>query len=110
MRGGLLRKRVTFERRVRTSDSGGGGAITWSTLATVWGGYTPERGIERLDAGRLQGETMGILRVRSSDTVDAITVADRVLIDSVSHQIRSITQPDQRGKALEMVVERGVPT
>lgn len=110
MRSGLLRKRVTFQRQERIADEGGGGEIIWNDLVEVWGQFTPERGFERLEAGRLQGNMMGTLKVRVSSETEAVTLADRVIIDDTEHQIRGIAQPDQKNRMLEYVVERGAPT
>ncbi|WP_119270860.1 phage head closure protein [Taklimakanibacter deserti] len=109
-RAGTLNKRVTFQHELRTPDGGGGFAREWSEIATVWGGFSPERGSERLEAGRLEGSLFGVLRVRSSPTTRTVKVADRVKIDGVDHQIRSISNPDQRNRMLDILVERGVAT
>lgn len=109
-RAGTLNKRVTFQRRVVTDDGGGGHSREWSNLVEVWGGFSPERGSERLEAGRLQGSLFGVLRVRSSATTRTVTVDDRVMIDGVAHQIRSVANTDQRNRMLDILVERGVAT
>lgn len=110
MAAGKLRKRLTFERIGEVPDGGGGSVVGWSTLTTVWGSFMPERGRERLEAGRLESAVAGVVRVRSSVTARTITESDRVQINSVAYQIRSITNPDQRNKFLEMTIERGVAT
>jgi SPP1 family predicted phage head-tail adaptor len=107
---GNMRKRFTFQRESRTPNNSGGYAHTWSTVATVWGSFRPERGSERLDRGRLADPVRGTVRVRSSSTTRTITAEDRVTFDSTSYQIRSIINPDQRNRFLEMVVERNVAT
>ena len=109
-RAGALNKRVTFQVESVTDDGGGGGALSWTDVVTVWGGFQPERGRERLQAGRLESAVAGVLRVRSSSATRALTAAHRVLIDGLAYQIRSITNPDQRNAYLEMTVERGVAT
>lgn len=109
-RAGTLNKRVTFQSETRTPDGGGGFTREWILVATVWGGFVPERGSERLEAGRLEGSLSGVLRVRSSSTTRTVKVADRVIIDGVPHQIRSIANPDQRNRMLDILVERGVAT
>jgi len=108
MRAGRLNKRVTFQRAVFDDDGGGGGAATWTPLVTVWGSFSPERGRERLEAGRVSSALGGVLTVRSASETLVITTADRARIDDVPYQIRSISNPDQRNRNLEMVVESGV--
>jgi SPP1 family predicted phage head-tail adaptor len=108
MPAGPLRKRVTFEREMRTEDAGGGAAVAWGDPLTVWGQFQPERGAERLSSGRLESALAGVLRIRSSDAARQITADQRVTIDGIAHQIRSIANPDQRNRMIEMTVERGV--
>lgn len=110
MRAGQLNKRVTFQTATETSDGGGGGSTSWGGNVTVWGQFRPERGRERLEAGRLESAEAGVLTVRSSEATRAITSAYRVLIDSIPFNIRAVSNPDQRNKAIEMVVEKGVAT
>lgn len=103
-----LRKRVIFQRESRTADGAGGYSLGWTTLCTVWGQNAPEKGRERVAAGRIESDLSGVLVVRSSSETRAVTTSDKVLIDNVAHNIRSISNPDQRNRFLEMVVERGV--
>lgn len=110
MRAGRLNKRVVFQTASSSADGGGGGAKTWSDSLTVWGGFVPERGRERLEAGRVNAADAGVLSVRSSTASRAITTAYRVKIDGVPYNIRGISNPDQHNKELQMVVERGVAT
>ncbi len=110
MRAGALNKRVTFQREVRVDDGSGGSSREFVDDFTVWGGVAPERGSERLEAGRLEASQSGILRVRSSSTTRSVDESWRVLIDNVPHQIRGAANPDQRNRMIELIVERGVAT
>lgn len=110
MPAGRLRKRVTFQEAVQAADGGGGGATTWRNIVTVWGGLQEDRGRERVEAGRLESAMAGILTVRSSSDTREISAANRVLIDGAPYQVRTIGNPDQRNKFLELIVERGVAT
>ena len=110
MVAGQLRDRVAFQKKVSVSDGGGGSTTSWQTQFTVWGGFRPERGRERLEAGRLESAVAGVLKVRSSVQARTVDASWRVLIDSVAYQVRSITNPDRRDRFLEMTIERGVGT
>lgn len=110
MWAGPSRKRVRFEVENRVSDGGGGNSVTWDEHVTVWGKFKPERGGEKFEGGRNEASLMGILKIRSSTEARLITTAMRVKIDGVAYQIRSIPNPDQRNRFLEMLVERGVST
>lgn len=110
MVAGRLRSRVTFQGEVQTPDDGGGYAATWAAVTTVWGEFRPERGNERVEAGRIAAPLSGTLRVRWSSLTNAITTRHRALIDSEPYDIRSIANPDRRHRFLEMTVEKGVGT
>lgn len=110
MRAGGLNKRVTFQTPNEFSDGAGGYEVTWAGDVTVWGGYSPERGRERVAGGRIEAPESGVLRVRFSSTVSGFGAKNRVLIDGKPYNIRSVSNPDQRSKVLEFVVEAGVAT
>lgn len=108
MRAGRLRKRVRFETETLTADGAGGNSRSWPTVAVVWGDYSPERGREKMEAGRIEASNLGILNVRYSTILAALVLpSSHVIIDGVPHNIRSIINPDQRRQRLEMIVERG---
>lgn len=104
---GSLRSRVTFQAASYAADGGGGSAVSWSDVVTVWGQFMPARGRERVNAGRLEDNDSGVLMVRSSSEVTGITTEHRVTVDGVAYNIRSITNPDRRSRFLEMVVDKG---
>lgn len=110
MPAATLRKRVTFQASGGAGDGGGGRQLAWSDAGTVWGGFKPERGGERLDNGRVAASLAGVLTVRSSVATRAITEKHRVLIDGAPFAIRSVSNPDQRNRWLEFTVEEGVAT
>lgn len=110
MVAGQLKSRVQFESPVTTPDGGGGSSRSWGDPLRVWGQFKPERGAERVAAGRLESAVAGTLRVRSSSATRAIGPAHSVLIDGQRYQVRSVTNPDRRGRFLEMTVEGGVAT
>lgn len=104
-----MRHRATFQRESAGADAFGNVTQgTWATLTEVWAKFTPERSRERLEAGRMESAVSGTLTVRSTATTRGITEADRVVFRSETYNIRAIINPDQRGRFLEMAVERGV--
>lgn len=105
-----MRALVVFERSVTAPDGAGGQSVGWGVIYSCRGKFTPERGRERLAAGRVEASLAGVLRVRSCVSARDVSEADRVLIDDVVFQILSISNPDQRNKYLEMSVERGTGT
>ena len=107
MAAGALRRRCIFASQGETPDGYGGFTLGWNALDPVWGHLRPERGTERLEGGRLEANLGAVLRVRSSATTRAITESYKVTISGVDYQIRSIANPDQRNKYIEMTLERG---
>lgn len=107
MAAGPMRRRITFQEESQTPDGGGGYELAWSDIVTVWGSFQPERGRERIEAGRLAETLGGVIKIRSSAASRAITPGNRAVMSGVSYNIRSISNPDQRNKFLEMTVERG---
>lgn len=108
---GGLRSRVYFEKlKKRVDDGGGGFAPEWLPALTVWGSLQPERGREIVAAGRLESSAGAVLTIRSSEEARAIDASYRATIDEVIYQVRAISNPDQKGRFLELVLERGVAT
>jgi SPP1 family predicted phage head-tail adaptor len=106
---GGLRDRCAFHRLDTTSDAYGNPTSGYSGTAflTVWGRLRVERGRERVEGGRLQSEVAATLTIRSSADARGVTEVDQVRIDGETFQIRAITNPDRRGRFLEMTLERG---
>ncbi|WP_310622479.1 phage head closure protein [Flexibacterium corallicola] len=104
---GLMRDRVTFQRRETVEDGGGGVSVIWETISRVSAHYKPMRGSEKVEAGAISNRGLGILRVRALGAVLNLTVADRVLINTQIYNIRDIIQPDRRRRFLELTIERG---
>lgn len=107
-RTGQLNKRATFQEPIKADDTGGGHDHSWSAGFTVWAHFMPEQGRERLEAGRLESAYMAILTIRDSVQARTITTSHKVIVDGKDHQIKTITNPDQHNRFIEMLVERGV--
>lgn len=103
-----MRDRVTLQRPQETPDGGGGFDLDWFTVATVWGRFMPERGNERVRAGRIEASVGAVVQVRHSSDVADVAPDWRAVIGGVAYNIRSVTQPDRRNRIIEMTVERGV--
>ena len=108
MAAGGMRTRVTFQEAIETKDGAGGQSIAWGGDKYVWGKFSPERGSERFTVDRLQASVGGVLKVRASSYLSTVSEAWRVMIKGEPYSISSITNPDQRDRFLEIVVDRGV--
>lgn len=104
---GMMRERVTIEQEVRSADGQGGFTKSWTVTATVWARVKPERGGEQLEAMRLEAQQMYRVTIRGGVTV---TPKYRLGWNGLKLNIRSVTNPDEKGRFLEILAEEGVRT
>ena len=109
---GAMRDRVIFTAPILTADDTGGNVRTWDddNAITVWGHYNPSvrKGVgETLNAGALETKTQGRLTIRKSSETSVITHEWKVTIDGQPLNIRSVVQPDRRGRFIEMEITGG---
>lgn len=100
----LARKRATFQSLQTTPDGGGGFTQQWTGF-TVWAQFSPDRAREKIQQGRIADNQSGVLRVRSSTTARAVNDTYRVVLGGTIFNIKSISNPDQRNDALELLIE-----
>ncbi len=112
MQSGDLRERVGFYERVTTSDVFGNNEAGHAEVPSfvVSANIKPRLGGESVLAGRLQGQNLVNITVRySSDseriTTDWLAKNER---SGVVYNIRSIVNPDQKRKFIELLAEIGV--
>ena len=105
MKAGTLNKRATFQSLVTTPDGAGGSTTAWADYVTVWAQLSPERAREKIQQGRIADNQAGVLRVRSSTATRLIDGTYRVLVDGVTYNVRSHTNPDQVNDVLEFLLE-----
>jgi head-tail adaptor len=104
---------VRAERRTTTADLVGGvQGNAWSAVATgLPAKITPTtRGAEMVIAQGLQATATFEIWLRGSSETRAITEADRLVDEHTGtvFNIRMITNPDERGRFIRFVAERGV--
>lgn len=112
---GGMNKLVTFQRDTGTVGVGGSKTRHWTNLpglARVPVEYKPQRGRERVQAGRLEAATVAFITIQDCAAIRGLTPADIVIVHEqtgdVAHRIYSIENPDQIGRDVEIVVEKGV--
>lgn len=111
-----MRAIVTFKRSQGVTDHlGGGGTRNFQPIADlvrIHAEFKPERGQERIEAGRLESSVAGTLRVRSSAALRGVHAGDIVTLHQVDgdadHVIHAAINPDQRNRFIEFTIERGV--
>jgi SPP1 family predicted phage head-tail adaptor len=100
----LARKRATFQSLQTTPDGGGGFTQQWTGF-TVWAQFSPDRAREKIQQGRIADNQSGVLRVRSSTATRAINDTYRVVLDGVTYNVKSNSNPDQRNDVIELLIE-----
>lgn len=112
---GSMNKLATFKRETGAVGVGGSKVRYWTDLpglVRVPVEYKPERGRERVQAGRLEASAAAIITIQDCRAVRALLAADIVVVHEeagdVPHRIDSIGNPDQRSRDVEIVAVRGV--
>lgn len=101
-----LRHRLVLEAPVDTPDGAGGVSRMWQAEAELWGALEPVSASARLVAEQ-QGARVThriVLRHRPG-----ITTAHRLSRGGRTFAIRSIYDPDERGRALVIAAEEDTP-
>lgn len=104
---GPLRQRLYLQQESLGADTGGGGALSWTTIATLWAAVEPFSGKEALQAGRISGSITHRIRLRYDSSV---TTAMRFLWGSRVFNIRDIRNINERNRVMEILAEEGVAT
>jgi len=66
---GALRRRITLEAASRAPDGGGGAAVSWAPVATVWAELKSLSGAEVVVADGLQGKVTHEIIIRKRTDV-----------------------------------------
>lgn len=101
---GRLRQRLTLQRESGTPDAGGGYALGWVDLATVWGAVEALTGRERLQAAALESTVTHRMLLRARTDIDA---AMRVVWRGRAFNIRAHLDRTGRDRLTELLVEEG---
>jgi len=114
---GRMRELLHFQRQGATPegepDYGSPQAGDWETVFTAPAELVPMRGGEPVQAARLIGVQPYTVRIRSSTASRQVTPAWRA-VDARNparvFNIRTVTNPDQKGAWLDLLVDDGVAT
>jgi head-tail adaptor len=112
---GSMSKLATFKRDTGAVGPGGSKIRNWTDvpgLVRVPIEYKPQRGRERVAAGRLEAAALAFITIQDCNAVRDLTPADVVVVHEqsgdVPHRIYSLENPDQRSRDVEIVAEKGV--
>lgn len=111
-RAGELFYSVAFEKQGEASDDGRGGVLSaWVEQFRCRAGFIHLRGGEAVQAARLEGNHVQIVRVRSSAASRAVTTDWRV-VDTRTGQVYNIRdiEPSLDRRTIDFTCQRGVAT
>lgn len=99
---GALRHRFTLEAPIDSDDGAGGFTRHWSPVAALWGALRPLSARERVAGGGLEMAVSHIARIRHRTTIDGTM---RLALGGRCFAIHAITDPDERGQWLDLMLE-----
>ena len=105
MRVGELRRQVTIQAEAPSADAGGGYALAWISVATVWASITPLSGTERFNDAGLQSQVSHRVRIRY---LADVTADMRILYGTRLFNIHAVLNTDESNRWLDLLVEEGV--
>lgn len=96
MRAGKLDQAITIQSVMLADDGMGSPTETWATVtgAPTWAEVMPLRGLERIEAAKVEASTTVKLRIRR---FASLTTANRVLHGSRTYNIRAIEDYHRAG-------------
>ena len=104
---GALDRRIVIEQAALSPDGGGGGAVTWTALATIWGQLQAVGGGEAAQGQRQFGAARHRITIRRRTDV---TAAMRVQCDGRVFNIRAVINGGGRSMYTLLECEEGVAT
>jgi|TARA_Y100001938_G_C8075672_1_gene425901 SPP1 family predicted phage head-tail adaptor len=112
---GKMQHRLALQSPSRTTDGGGSGRTTFSTIATVWGRIEAKGGAERFFGDQNEGRTTHTITIRFRRN---ITIKNRIVYQFTSDNvlytrtfnIKRVENKNERDKYLELFCEEGVAT
>lgn len=104
---GQMRERVTLQQENSVSDGQGGKVLAWAEVATFWARVEPVRGGEQLAAMRLEASQEYRVTIRQRT---GVTAGMRLVWGTKNLNIRTLTNPDERGRFLQLICTEGVAT
>ena len=101
-----FRHRIAIQAEQPTADGGGGYALAWTTLATVWANIKPSTAKELVASGHIESHVTHTITVRWRRDI-AITPDMRVLYQSRTFAIRGVVNPNESNKWTVLLAEEG---
>tara|TARA_R110000822_G_scaffold257105_1_gene382770 strand:+ start:447 stop:773 length:327 start_codon:yes stop_codon:yes gene_type:complete len=102
---GSLRHRVQLQSQTNTTDTGGGIAQVWTTIANVYCSIAPKTGSESYRQGQIQDKTTHEIAMRYRASIDT---KYRIKYGTRLFNINHIKNIDERNRYLLLTCEEGV--
>ena len=115
---GRMRERLELQSYSRSTDGGGGAALSWSKVATIYADIQPQSASESMHGRENEMREVArhkiIIRYRKDLTHANRLVQSYTRFDGSSatrvFNIKGVVNVDNRFKFLELLCEEGVPT
>lgn len=104
---GGLRHRVTIQEETKTEDTGGGFALAWADVSTMWCDVVPATGREVFQAQQLQKNVSHKITTRYRTDV---TTANRLLWGARTFNVRSVITVSERNRYTVILADEGPAT
>ena len=101
----MMRHQVKLQSPSHTTDTGGGAAKTYTTLALLWANIKPVSNKEGVRQGKVQETQTHHITIRFRSDIGTNY---RIRYDSDNYNIKFIKNIDNRNRYLELECERGV--
>ena len=105
MRAGQLRHKISFQQLTVANDTWGHSNETWTDMVTTYAAIWPIRGIEKLEALKLDNEVTHKIRVRYNSS---LTPKMRIRFGTRYFNISSIINVDERDIYQEVIATEEV--
>jgi head-tail adaptor len=109
MLAGRMRYAVTILRRADVPGNPGGVARgDFADAFTTRASFKQASGVKALEAGLVEDQSRGLLRVYDCAQNRTITVADRIGLESAEWSIETVSLPDKVRRHIEITVARKI--
>tara|TARA_R100000426_G_scaffold81824_1_gene59907 strand:+ start:27 stop:350 length:324 start_codon:yes stop_codon:yes gene_type:complete len=102
---GMMRHQVKLQSPSHTTDTGGGAAKTFTTLALLWANIKPVSNKEGVRQGKVQETQTHHITIRFRSDIGTNY---RIQYGSRNFNIRGIRNIDERDRYLMLICEEGV--
>ncbi len=106
---GEMRQRLILQKESRSEDGGGGAALSWTTVATVWASIEPVRAYEKVTGEKPVGSITHRITTRYEAAISPQPdAAMRFIWGSRTFNIRGVRNSSERNRFLLIDAEEGV--